>query len=81
MVSLCAELVAERVGLWDKLSAMFGRSTDVTVFAPSNDAFDRLPATLQQQLLNGRHSNDDACVTSNAYNIFTPQTPYRREHG
>lgn len=52
----------ERVGLIDKLSDMFRGVRDVTVFAPSNDAFNKLPASLRHQLL-GRHDNAP-CITS-----------------
>ena len=60
--------VVERVGLMDKLSAMFGGSGDLTLFAPSNDAFDRLPESQRRQLL-GRHDNDP-CITSK-YSLLT----------
>jgi len=55
-------VVVDRVGLWDKLPAIFGRPKDLTVFAPSNDAFNQLPAFMRHQLM-GRHDNN-ACITS-----------------
>ena len=63
-------VVVDRVGLWDELSAMFGGSRDLTVFAPSNDAFSKLPASMRQQLL-GRHDNR-RCITSNKFLYLFP---------
>jgi len=62
-------VVADRVGLLDQLADMIGEAGAITVFAPSNNAFDNLPASLQQQLL-GRH-DDGPCVTSK-YSVLTP---------
>ena len=59
---VCA--VVERVGLWDKLPVVFGRRpSELTVFAPSNEAFDRLPAATRQQLL-VNHDNNQPCLNS-----------------
>ena len=59
----------ERSGLWDELSAMLGGGVrDLSVFAPSNEAFDKLTSSLRQQLL-GRHDNQH-CISSTLDNSF-----------